>query len=231
VIFMTALGRAGITKILPIICLTGVVAALIGVTFLREQVRPIEWAGIGLIICGVVAVSRVAGGEVSLIPGNLALLSFTGLTGLLVVAALSLRRVGASIEFTLSVAAGLIFGLANIMAKLMTQRAAMGVGVEFTIWRGDMALALLLDYPLWVVIAANIGASVFFQTAFANGRASVVSPLVTILSNVLPIVAALTIFGEDIRFLHGVGIVLVLAGTALMALKGDGPRPAVETAS
>jgi len=96
----------------------------------------------------------------------------------------------------------------------------------FSLGRWDVWTAGLTDYPVWIVIFGNIGASAFFQTAFANGRASVVSPVVTILSNVLPIVAAVTIFGETVRPAHGVGIVLVLAGTALLAMKRETPAVA-----
>jgi drug/metabolite transporter (DMT)-like permease len=230
-VFMTALGRAGITKVLPIICLTGAVAALIGVVFLKEKVAPVEWAGIGLILAGVVVVSQAAGGGESLMPGNGALLGFTAATAILTVGAMLARRVGVTVEITMAVSAGLIFGLCNIMMKLMTQRVLEHVGGVFSLGRFDVWVAGLTDYPVWIVIFGNIGASAFFQTAFANGRASVVSPVVTILSNVLPIVAAVTIFGETVRPAHGLGIAFVLAGTALLAMRREAaPAAAVAEA-
>jgi drug/metabolite transporter (DMT)-like permease len=222
-VFMTAQGRAGITAVLPITCLTGAVAALIGVAFLKEKVAAVEWAGIGLVFAGVVAVAQAAGEAESVIPGNGALLLFTAATAILTVAALLARRLGYTAEMTLSVSAGLIFGLCNLMQKLMTQRVLAHVGGEFTLARFDVWIAGISDYPVYIVIFGNILGGVFFQTAFANGRASVVSPVVTILSNVLPIVAAVTIFGESVRFAHGLGIGLVLFGTALLAMRREAP--------
>ncbi|NLH47080.1 MAG: EamA family transporter [Myxococcales bacterium] len=218
-VFMTALGRAGIARVLPITCLTGAVAALIGVAFLKEKVMPVEWTGIGLVFAGVIVVAQAESGGASLIPGNGALLLFTAATAILTTTALLARRLGFTAEITLSVSAGLIFGLCNLMTKLMTQRVVAEIGGDFSLLRSEAWVAGLTDYPIYIVIAGNLLASVFFQTAFANGRASVVSPVVTILSNVLPIVAAVTIFGETIRFGHGVGIVLVIAGTALLAMR------------
>ena len=222
-VFMTAQGRAGITAVLPITCLTGAVAALIGVAFLKEKVAAVEWAGIGLVFAGVVAVAQAAGEAESVIPGNGALLLFTAATAILTVAALLARRLGYTAEMTLSVSAGLIFGLCNLMQKLMTQRVLAHVGGDFTLARFDVWIAGISDYPVYIVIFGNILGGVFFQTAFANGRASVVSPVVTILSNVLPIVAAVTIFGESVRFAHGLGIGLVLFGTALLAMRREAP--------
>ncbi len=222
-VFMTAQGRAGIAAVLPITCLTGAVAALIGVAFLKEKVAAVEWAGIGLVFAGVVAVAQAAGEAESVIPGNGALLLFTAATAILTVAALLARRLGYTAEMTLSVSAGLIFGLCNLMQKLMTQRVLAHVGGEFTLARFDVWIAGISDYPVYIVIFGNILGGVFFQTAFANGRASVVSPVVTILSNVLPIVAAVTIFGESVRFAHGLGIGLVLFGTALLAMRREAP--------
>ena len=228
-LFMTAQGRAGITRVLPITCLTGAVAALIGVAFLKEKVAPVEWAGIGLVFAGVIVVAQAAGGTESVIPGNGALLLFTAATAILTVAALLARRLGFTAEITLSVSAGLIFGLCNLMQKLMTQRVIAHVGGDFTLARLDVWLAGVSDYPLYIVVFGGIFGSVFFQTAFASGRASVVSPVVTIISNVLPIVAAVTIFGETVRFAHGLGIALVLAGTALLAMRREAPAAVAET--
>lgn len=226
--YATALGRADLSIVQPIVCLTGVVAAVIGVTFLKEKVRPIEWAGIALILGGVVVVSLKNGGESSHLPTDAALAWFTVLSVALIVGSLLLGRLNLSVEFTTSLGAGLNFGLANLMGKLLTQRAIIDVGAPFSLGRGDVWGSALTDYPLYVVIVTNILGGVLFQTAFANGRASVVSPIVTIISTILPIVAALTIFGETVFVTHGIGIAIVIAGTALLALRREetpAPQP------
>jgi drug/metabolite transporter (DMT)-like permease len=230
-LFTTALGNAGITKILPIVCLTGVVAAFVGVAFLKERVATIEWIGIALILLGVVLVSQAESGVESHMPTNAALLSFTAVTVLLTAFSLLLRRLGVTAEVSLSVSAGLVFGMANLMLKLATQRAVADTGLEFTPTDAAVWAAVFTDYPMYLVLAANIVASVFFQTAFANGRASVVSPVVTIISNVVPIIAALIVFGESVQVLHALGIFVVLGGTALLAMKKEVPAAATATES
>ena len=224
--YATALGKADLSIVQPIICLTGVVAAIAGVTFLKERMRPIEWLGIALILGGVMVISLAGGGESSQIPTNSSLLIFTAISCVLIAGAYTLKRFNISLEFTLSLAAGLNFGLANLMGKLLTQRVILDVGAPFSLGRGDVWSSLLLDYPVYIVIAANIIGGATFQTAFANGRASVVSPIVTIVSTILPIVAALAIFGENVFLLHGVGIGVVIAGTALLALRQEVPAAA-----
>jgi drug/metabolite transporter (DMT)-like permease len=222
-VFMTAQGRAGIAAVLPITCLTAAVAALIGVVFLREKVAPVEWAGIGLVFAGVIVVAQAAGGADSAVPGNRALLLFAAATAILTVAALAARRFGFTAEITLAVSAGLIFGLSNMMQKLLTQRVLARVGGDFTLARFDVWVAGAADYPIYVVLLGYVLAGVFIQTAFANGRASVVSPVATCCRLCTILLAAVTIFGETIRFAHGLGIACVLVGAALLGMRREAP--------
>jgi drug/metabolite transporter (DMT)-like permease len=221
--YATALGAADLSIVQPIICLTGVVAAIIGVTILKEKVRPIEWFAIGLICLGVIIVSLRAGEPSSQIPGNGMLLAFTLVSCALIGASFFLGRLGVSVEMTLSLAAGLNFGLANLMGKLLTQRVILDVGGPFSLGRPDVLLSILTDYPVYVILATNIVGGAALQTAFANGRASVVSPVTTIISTILPIIGALSIFGETIYVAHAVGIAVVIAGTGLLAVKQEAP--------
>jgi drug/metabolite transporter (DMT)-like permease len=219
--YASALGKADITIVQPIISLTGVIAAVTGVVFLKEKVRPIEWAGISLIIAGVVVVSLAEGGQSAQSPTNFGLFVFTLVSVVLIGCSFLIKRIGASLEFSLALAAGLNYGLANLMGKLLTQRAIIEVGAPFSLGRGDVWISLLTDYPAWIILATNILGGALLQTAFANGRASVVSPIVTIISNLLPIVGALAIFGEQVRLLHAIGIFIVLVGTSFLALRQD----------
>ncbi len=220
-LFGTALGQGDITVVQPVVCLTGVVAALVGVGFLGERLGTLEWVGIGLTLVGVVLVGLAGGGDTAGVPELLPLLAFIVVTTGLAMASLLLRRRGLSAELTLSVAAGMIYGLANMLGKLLTQRVIAEVGVPFDLLRPAVWSSMMTDWPIWAILAANVVAGVFFQTAFANGRASVVAPVVTIISNVLPIVGALLLFGERPHVLHGLGILVVLVGTALLALQSQ----------
>lgn len=222
-LYFVALGIGDITVVQPILCLVVVVSAVVGVVWLKEKVSRIEWIGIALVLLGVVAVSIAGGGKTGNLPTGSAQLVFfivvivlTGLTFLL-------RKVGASLEFSLAVAAGLVFGLANISAKLLTDRmmveaGAPAAGESFNYFRAVVLQAIFTDYPIYLVIVTNVAGNAFYQTAFANGRASIVAAIVTIMGNTVPIIAAITIFGEQVKLLHAVGIAVVLVGAAVLAL-------------
>jgi drug/metabolite transporter (DMT)-like permease len=222
VLFGMALGRGDITVVQPVVCLTGVVAAVVGVGFLGERLGRLEWAGIGLTLLGVVLVGLAGGGQTSVQPDSLALSAFVVVVTALAMASLLLRRLQLSTELTLSLAAGLIYGLANMLGKLLTQRVIAEVGGGFDLDRLAVWIAMLGDWPIWSILVANVAAGIFYQTAFANGRASVVGPVVTIISNVLPILGALLLFAERPHPLHGVGIAVILVGTALLAVQAHG---------
>ena len=219
--FATALGKGDLTVVQPIVGLTGVVAAFLGVVFLKERMGLFEGVGIGLIILGVVLVGMGSGSATAHVPSNAALLFFNVLTLVLALGAFALRKASVTVEFTYAFAAGIVFGLANLMGKFLTQRAIIEVGEPFSLARGAIWLSVLTDYPILIVVVTNIFGGAFLHVAYANGRASVVSPIVTITSYVLPLLAALTIFGERLTTAQGAGIAVVLVGTALLARKEE----------
>ncbi len=223
-LFGMALGRGDITVVQPVVSLTGVIAALVGVGFLGERLGRLEWAGIGLTLVGVVLVGLGGGGDTASAPAPWPLAGFIAVVSVLAIASLLLRRLSLSTELTLSLAAGLIYGLANMLGKVLTQNVLAEVGGSFDLNRLEVWTSLLTDWPILAIGVSNVAAGVFYQTAFANGRASVVAPVVTIISNVLPIIGAVLLFGERPHLFHGLGILVVIAGTALLAVqaRGDG---------
>jgi len=56
--YLTLLSRAQVSKVLPMTALDYVVVALLARLVLAEAVTPARWAGIALIVVGVVLVSR-----------------------------------------------------------------------------------------------------------------------------------------------------------------------------
>lgn len=215
--FAMALGSGDLALVQPLTNVTSVVALACGVVFLHERVRREEVAGIALILAGVVVVTAFAGAPSSRMPLPTGLAAFALGAVVAAGAALAIRRAGASAEFALSVASGIVFGLGNLMAKLMTQRAVGDVGEPFSLARFDILLAIVTDFPLVAVIVATVVGSVFQHTAYAHGRAGVVTPLVTIMSNMIPLAAAVTIFGETVRIEQFAGVGGIFAGTFVLA--------------
>lgn len=215
--FAMALGSGDLALVQPLTNVTSVVALVCGVVFLRERVRGAEVAGIALILAGVVVVTVFAGAPSSRMPAAAGLAAFALGTVVAASTAVAMRRAGSSAEFALSVASGIVFGLGNLMAKLLTQRAVASAGEPFSLVRADILLALLTDFPLFAVLAATVVGSIFQHTAYAHGRAGVVTPLVTIMSNMIPLAAAVTIFGETVRAEQAVGVAGIFAGTLVLA--------------
>jgi drug/metabolite transporter (DMT)-like permease len=62
VLFLAALSWTDVTVALPMTAIEYGFAAFLAVIFLKEQVSPVRWAGIVLVIIGVIFIAR-GGGE------------------------------------------------------------------------------------------------------------------------------------------------------------------------
>ncbi len=226
--FATALGLGDMALVQPLIGLTGVVAAFIGVTVLKEKIKGIEIAGIAGIVFGVALVGAAGGERTFQMPSDANLMFFTALTILLATGAFLLKKFQISTEFTLAFTAGIILGLANLMGKLLAERAIIETGLPFVLWSVPILVSIFSDYPVYIVTVTNILGGILLQTAYSNGRAGVISPITTIMSFVMPLLASLTIFGEKIRTTQALGIVVILVGTALLATKEEQKKQALE---
>ncbi len=60
-LFLAALSWTGVTVALPMTAIEYGFAALLAVTILRESVPPVRWAGIILVIVGVILIARAGG--------------------------------------------------------------------------------------------------------------------------------------------------------------------------
>ena len=56
--YLTLLSRADVSQVLPMTAIDYIVVALLAQILLAEVVTPARWAGIGLIVAGVLLVSR-----------------------------------------------------------------------------------------------------------------------------------------------------------------------------
>ena len=56
--YLTLLSRADVSQVLPMTAIDYIVVALLAQSLLAEAVTPARWAGIGLIVVGVLMVSR-----------------------------------------------------------------------------------------------------------------------------------------------------------------------------
>jgi drug/metabolite transporter (DMT)-like permease len=56
-LLLTTLSWTGVTVALPFSALEYGFAAMLAVTFLQEQVTPLRWVGIMLVVCGIILIS------------------------------------------------------------------------------------------------------------------------------------------------------------------------------
>jgi drug/metabolite transporter (DMT)-like permease len=234
--FVQAVSMGDLSVITPLVNMTMVFAVLLGVVLLRERMDPAEWAGMALMIAGAVVISLSGAEETAVPPSGRALYGFAagiaGLTALAFAVQKAMpRRV--PVEVALAVGAGLIFGLGNITVKVLTFLAETRLGafdlLAWATWK-----VVLASLPALLLLACEIVAFVMMQGAFAHGRVSLVSPITTIVSVLVPIAAGVTIFREAVPPSRLTGIVVTVVGTGVLALRKAGaeaaPGAAPETA-
>jgi len=189
---------------------------LLAVLGLGEDPRPVEWFAVVVITVSLVILSLslastpvVGAAEHGTLPFSLAVLALT-------VLALALdprphRAIG------LSIASGLILGLAAVYAKGLANGIAM---------TADAARHLVLT------VAANLVGFAMMQAALQRGRGVVVMPLFAALSNLVPIIGGILVFGEALpsqepaAVLRPLAFTLATLGAALLAGFGEHRRPA-----
>ncbi len=186
---------------------------VLSVVGLGEEPRPVEWLGVVLITGSLVMVSVLLSGAPSANTEAHGTVLFSSVV-------LGLAVVGIAVDqhprrpIGLSVASGLLLGLGAVYAKSLAD--------------GDGLNGLLLSYLLLTVLANAVG-FVLMQAAFQSGRGIVVMPLFSALSNLVPIIGGILVFGETLptdepgAVLRPLGFTLAILGAALLA--GYGERP------
>jgi hypothetical protein len=175
---------------------------------LGERLRPLEYVGVGTVIAGQIALS------VSLSDSPATRTAARGVQGftlaLIVLALVGLiadpaprRAIG------LSIASGLLLGLAGVYAKALASATSFAAAVGSS--------------DLLLTFVANLVGFALMQAALQAGRGVVVVPIFSTLSNLVPIAAGVIVYGESMPG-HGMAVILrplafalALLGAALLA--------------
>ncbi len=192
---------------------------LLSVIGLGETVRPIEWAGVGLVVTALFALSLTLSGAPSARPGQRGMLPFSVvLLGLTAAAVFADQRPGRATG--LSVGSGLMLGLGSMFAKNFATA-------------GEANPQAMVAYLL-LTLGANLLGFVWMQAAFQAGRGVVVMPIFSALSNLVPIIGGIVVFGEALPeqgagvWLRPLAFVLAIAGAGLLAGFGERSGAATE---
>jgi drug/metabolite transporter (DMT)-like permease len=185
------------------------------VVVLGERASPREWAGIAAIVFGMLMLTlSLNGGETEGALEPATLLIFTVLLTLAGLAPMAVARLNAS-GTAAAIFSGVAFGLGSLFTKAMT--------LEFGGDTATLALRLVSSPYVYAVIVANIVGIVMLQNSFHSARAIIAMPLSGALSNIVPIVGGIFVFGERLpaastaAAMRVGAFVLTIAAGALLA--------------
>jgi multidrug transporter EmrE-like cation transporter len=215
---LSVVAMAGAPVSLVSVMMQGGIALFVifAVIFLHERAQPIEWLGISAIIIAIVilALSLSSGAA----EGGVDDAMMTALSGASLVAILAaysserLRHNGIAAALT----SGIFFGLSSIYTKALTYSFA-GTTIE------GLAFRLLESPYLYLVVVTNILGLILLQNSFHAARGLIVMPISSALSNILPIIGGLLVFGESLPAepfdagMRAGAFALTIVGSALLA--------------
>ena len=186
-----------------------VVLAVLG---LGEEPRPLEWLGAAAVALGLMALGASSLPETQGVgTGVVSTAAFAVVTIGAALAALTLDpRAGRSVG--LSVASGLMLGLAALYAKQLAASESVGAAV--------------VSLPLAQTLGANMIGFALMQGSLQSGKGVVVVPIFSTLSNLVPIVAGVLVYGEPLPtepaqvVLRLAAVALALGGAAVLGTAG-----------
>ncbi len=158
------------------------------VIILGERASPREWVGIGAIVFGMLMLAlSLSAGEIEGAFEPATLLMFTAVLTIIGLAPMAVARMNAS-GAAAAIFSGVAFGLGGLLTKAMTLALAGDNGL--------FALRILSCPYVYGVVAANIIGIVMLQNSFHSSRAIIAMPLSGALSNIVPIIGGMIVFGE-----------------------------------
>ena len=215
-LYLTALRAAPLSVVHTALNGGIVLFVLLAVVGLGERVRAVEWLGVSCVVLGLIALGASLTADAPAAVSAHGMVFFAAAVVGLALLALAIdaspgRAIG------LSIATGLFLGLASVFAK--------------TLVAADSLAAALSSRPLWLTLGANIVGFLLMQGALQAGRGVVVVPLFSTLSNLVPIVGGILLYGEweaaptGAAALRPLAFVLALGGGALLAGFGEHASP------
>ena len=218
VLFLKAIANAPVSIVQPVLGFGLCLLALFSVVFLHEQLRPLEWLGIGLMVGGIVllgisgAQERDRATAVSLLGLVAVSVAILGVLAVTARIARGGRRIPLAV--VLGFASGVLIGLGALYTKALFM--SLGAGAAIVAWAIFLPLMLL----------ANVGGLWVTQAGFQQGRALIVVAMNAVTNKIVTIVGGMATLGEllptdtPLAAARVVGFVTILVGTAILARFG-----------
>jgi drug/metabolite transporter (DMT)-like permease len=219
-----AVGLAPLSVVQPINTAGIALLAVLAITKLGERPSLSDWLGIGTIIIGIFMLGySLFGVETKAFSYNPIVLWFFVIL-FFAVAGISLYN-----GFTkkhehapnlIATASGILIGLTAVIIKLGWN----DFGSRF--WEHGFRNALLSPF-LWLIFILPIFTLVLDQIAMQRGKAIIVVPIITGMSNIIPIIIGIVAMHEPLPssggmlFLRLFSIVLIIGGSIILSLRKE----------
>lgn len=215
-----ALGLAPLSIIQTINTSGIVLLALLAIFKLDEKASLIDWVGIGSIVLGLLFMAVTMTGKTQEFSYNAVILWFLVIF-LLVASFLAffngLRKKDERSPILIAIGTGILVGTNAIWIKLGMH------DIWGRFWDHSFGSALASPY-LWVIIIFAVGTLFLQQMALQRGKAIVIIPVITGLSNLIPILIGIIAFREPfptngwMMILKLISIVMVIGGAILLSM-------------
>lgn len=215
----------------PLTNINILIVIIVGVLFLGEIIRRVEWAGIASLLIGVFVLSLFAR-ERFIDTYNVHWYGVSSLVCVLLVILFTfigtqLKRTTREKELFFAIGSGILYGIATIFLKAMTIEVIQVLGYFSVL--DLLSLIILITRPsFWLYLVGSIIAYFLLQCAYSRRRVSVAFPVNNSLSTLVPILIATLVFGDSLlilienmvifplSYLPVFGIITILIGIFLL---------------
>ncbi len=216
-----ALSWGDVSTVKPLMRVELVFVVLLGVGVLRERLCGAEWLGIALLTAGVFVLAVGAGDPTSVRPStaHCALLAVTALAavGALLGAHQRWPR-RLPYELTISLGAGLLMGVGDVLWKSGTAVVASELG-GFDVTR-PAALAALFSAPeVYLGLSMDLSAFFLVQAAYSRGRVSVIAPATAVGATLLTVLLGSAVLQEQLSAARGTGVAAIVLGALSLSAR------------
>lgn len=216
-LYMVALAGAPVSMMA--VAMQGGIAlfVVLAVVVLGERARIWEWLGIGAFVLAALMLAGSLDAGAIQSPVDIGVLAIASVAAVAITLALLVRPALRQSGAAAAIASGIALGFASLYTKPLADRLAAAPDLA------ALAAMLLASPYTYLTIVTNVVGLVMLQNSFAMGRAIIAMPLSSAISNVIPIVGGIAVFGErlpDTPFAAAIrtgAFVLTIAASAALA--------------
>jgi drug/metabolite transporter (DMT)-like permease len=228
-LYAVSLGMAPVSIVQPLVASGVVLLAYLAIRNLGERPRKVDYFAIGMTLMGVVLIGVSLAGQkipdVKVKTGSLAIFASVIIFVALIVPVLMRNGSPSRLAAGLGVTVGLLYGIGAVFAKLLINDWSNG-------WHDKHLLVIFSSFYLIAWLFTYVPAIVTQQAALQRGMAVVVVPILSGMSQLVPILVGMIALNErlpDNPFLAALRILafcLIMLGTIILSRRAEEAAPA-----